>query len=317
MSVDVAAPQLLMSPPDFFEVAYAINPWMNPAQWALDAVQLSRDAHAGWTALKALYERLGATVVTKPPVRGLPDLVFTANCAVVLDGKAVLARFLNEERGGEEDFGHRMFDRLHARGAVDAVHRTPQGVYFEGAGDAIYDPLRQLMWMGFGQRSSRSAHHTIEQVFGIPTVSLELVDPRYYHLDTCLCVLSGGEVLYHPPAFADEGREQIEFLARGRLLAATPDDASQLGVNAVCIGRDVVMCHCSPALRGQLLALGYRVHVVPLDPFNRSGGAACCLTLALNNQFHGRLNSPHAARPVATESAPAKGPALALHPAWR
>jgi N-dimethylarginine dimethylaminohydrolase len=287
VSVEVAAPHLLMSPPDFFEVAYSINPWMNPEQWSLDANRLSREARSGWAKLKAACERLGARVVIQPPVRGLPDLVFTANCAVVLDGKAVLARFLNEERGGEEAVGHRMFEELLARGEVAEVHRTPAGVYFEGAGDAIYDPLRRLMWMGFGQRSSRCAHHTIEQVFHVDTVSLELVDPRYYHLDTCLCVLSGGEVLYHPGAFTEEGREQIEFLARGRLIAAPAEDAAHLGVDLVCIGRDVVMCHCSPQLREQLKAHGYRVHVVALGSFTRSGGAACCLTLQLNNRLAG------------------------------
>ena len=293
MSVDVVAPHLLMSPPDFFEVAYCINPWMNPEQWSLDAKRLSRDAQAGWAALKSTFDSLGARVLIKPAAPGLPDLVFTANCAVVLDGKAVLARYLNEERAGEEAFGHRIFEQLKARGEIDEFHRTPQGVYFEGAGDAIYDPLRRLMWMGFGQRSSRCAHHTIEQVYGIQTVSLELVNPRYYHLDTCFCLLSGGEVLYHPAAFTDEGREQIEYLARGRLIAAPADDAAHLGVNAVCIGRDMVMCHCSPALRERLQALGYRVHVVPLGSFNRSGGAACCLTLQLNNVFRGRRSGAH------------------------
>lgn len=289
MSVDVVAPHLLMSPPDFFEVAYSINPWMNPEQWSLDARHLSREARSAWAKLKETYERLGARVEIQPAVAGLPDLVFTANCAVVLDGKAVLARFLNEERSGEETFGLRVFEQLRAGGEIDQFHRTPAGVYFEGAGDAIYDPLRRLMWMGFGQRSSRCAHYTIEQVFRIPTVSLELVDPRYYHLDTCLCVLSGGEVLYYPGAFTEAGRGQIEFLARGHLLAAPEDDAAHLGVNLVCIGRDVVMCHCSPALRNQLKAHGYRVHVVPLGSFNRSGGAACCLTLQLNNQCTGRV----------------------------
>lgn len=110
------APHLLMSPPDHFEVAYAINPWMHPDQWSLDAKRLSRDAQAGWAALKATYESLGARVAVKPAARGWPDLVFTANCAVVLDGKAVLARYLNAERAGEEALGLRMFEQLKARG---------------------------------------------------------------------------------------------------------------------------------------------------------------------------------------------------------
>jgi N-dimethylarginine dimethylaminohydrolase len=285
------APQFLMSPPDHFEVAYSINPWMNPEQWSLDAKRLSRDALAGWNLLRATYESLGAHVLVKPAAKGWPDLVFTANCAVVLDGKAILARYLNEERAGEEAHGHRMFDLLKARGEVDAVYRTPEGVYFEGAGDAIYDPRRGLMWMGYGQRSSRCAHHTIEQVFGIPTLSLELVDPHFYHLDTAFCLLSGGEILYHPGAFTEEGRAQIAALAGDQLIEAPADDAAHLGVNSVCIGSDVVLCHCSDELRAKLEARGYRVHVVPLGSFNRSGGAAYCLTLKLNNLYKGRASA--------------------------
>jgi ornithine aminotransferase len=282
------APLFLMSPPDFFEVAYAINPWMNPDQWALDAKRLMRDALLGWNTLRATYEAMGARVLVKPAAKGWPDLVFTANCAVVLDGKAVLARYLNPERAGEELHGQRMFEQLRARGEIDAIYRTPEGVYFEGAGDAIYDPARSLVWMGYGQRSSRAARHTVEQVFGIATLSLELVDARYYHLDTALCLLAGGDILYHPGAFTDEGRDQIRAIAGDKLMQAPAEDAAHLAVNSVCIGRDVVMCYCSPALRSMLEERGYRVHVVPLGSFNRSGGAAYCLTLKLNNVFKGR-----------------------------
>jgi ornithine aminotransferase len=282
-------PQFLMSPPDHFEVAYSINPWMDPAQWQLDARRLARDAANGWDLLHATYEQLGAEVVVKPPAQGWPDLVFTANCAVVLDGKAILARYLKAERAGEEAHGHAMFEQLKARGIVDQVCRTPEGVYFEGAGDAIYDATRRVMWMGYGQRSCRAAHHTIEQLFGIPTISLELVDPHYYHLDTAFCLLSGGEVVYHPAAFTQDGREQIRaVVGPEKLIEAPAEDAGALAVNAVCIDRVVVMCHCSPTLRAELQSRGYHVHVVPLGSFNRSGGAAYCLTLQLNNVYKGR-----------------------------
>jgi N-dimethylarginine dimethylaminohydrolase len=282
-------PQFLMSPPDFFEVAYSINPWMKPSEWQLDAKRLVRDAATGWDQLRATYESLGAKVTVKPAAPGWPDLVFTANCAVVLDGKAILARYLKAERAGEEEHGRAMFEQLRARGLVDRVVRTPEGVYFEGAGDAILDANRRVMWMGYGQRSCRAAHYTVEQVFGIPTISLELVDPHYYHLDTAFCVLSGGEVIYHPGAFTEDGRAQIRaVVGPTKLIEAPAQDARALAVNAVCIDRVVVMCHCSDALRSELQARGYHVHVVPLGSFNRSGGAAYCLTLALNNVYKGR-----------------------------
>jgi ornithine aminotransferase len=282
------APQFLMSPPDHYEVTYSINPWMDPSQWQLDAKRLARDASQGWDFLRATYEQLGARIITKPPVRGCPDLVFTANCAVVLDGKAVLARYLKAERAGEEAHGQAMFEQLQARGLVDEIHRTPEGVYFEGAGDAIYDPDRRIMWMGYGQRSSLAARDTIEKVLGIPTLSLELVDPRYYHLDTAFCLLSGGEAIYHPGAFSAEGAALIRSIMGEQLIEAPAEDAQALAVNGVCIGRDVVMCHCSDGLKAQLESRGYRVHVVPLGSFNRSGGAAYCLTLELNNVYKGR-----------------------------
>ena len=276
-------PHLLMSPPDYFEVSYSINPWMDPAQWSVDAKRLWQDAHDGWLALKATYEALGAKVTVKPAAKGWPDLVFTANCAIVLDGKAVMARYLRPERTGEEPHGLRMFKGLLARGEIDVIHHMPEGLYFEGAGDAIHDPGRRLIWTGWGQRSSLEASNTLTEVFSLRTVPLELIDPRFYHLDTCFCLLSGGEVIYHPVAFSEEGRAQIQSLVPAdKLIAAPLEDAEHLGVNSVCIGMDVVMCWCTHTLRAELEGRGYRVHVVPLGSFNRSGGAAYCLSLRLD-----------------------------------
>jgi ornithine aminotransferase len=284
----VRSPEFLMSPPDFFEVAYAINPWMDPGQWSLDSKRLKRDAVAGWNTLRATYEALGARVLVKPAAEGWPDLVFAANCAVVLDRKALLARYLRAERSGEQLHGQRMFEQLKARGEIDAIHRTPEGVYFEGAGDAIYDAARGLMWMGYGQRSSRAAHHALEQVFGVATLPLELVDPRHCHLSTAFCALADGDILYHPGAFTEEGRHQIRCIAGDKLIEVPAEDAALFAVSAVCIGGDLVLCHCSAALRARLEARGYRVHVVSLGSFNRSGGAASCLTLRLDQVFRGR-----------------------------
>ena len=278
------AAHLLMSPPDFFEVSYSINPWMDPAKWAPDAKRLWQDAHDGWNALKATYEELGAKVTVKPAAKGWPDLVFTANCAVVLDRKVVMARYLRPERTGEEPYGQRMFEQLVAQGDADAIHHMPPGVFFEGAGDAIFDRTRQLIWTGWGQRSSHEASAKLTDVFNIPSVPLHLVDPRFYHLDTCFCLLSGGEVIYHPAAFGEHGLANIRARVPAvQLIEAPLDDAEHLGVNSVCLGRDVVMCHCSAVLRADLEGRGYRVHVVPLGSFNRSGGAAYCLTLRLDN----------------------------------
>jgi ornithine aminotransferase len=275
--------RLMMSAPDHFEVSYRINPWMDPADWSISADRLARDAREGWAELKRTYERLGAHVDVQPARHGLPDMVFTANAGVVLDRKVMLARFLCPERQGEQAHDRAFFEALRARGTVDSVVAPPPGLYFEGAGDAIWDRTRGVLWAGHGQRSSREMPFVLAETFGVPTVGLELVDPRFYHLDTCFCVLSRGDVIWHREALSPAAQRLVqELVDRDHLIDATLEDAHHLAVNSVCLDDDVVLCHASEALRAGLRARGYRPHVVPLDSFNRSGGAAYCLTLRLD-----------------------------------
>jgi len=286
-------PHLMMSAPDHFEVSYRINPWMDPEQWQGSAKRLAADARRGWQRLKDAYERLGAIVEVQSPAHGLPDMVFTANAAMVLDRKALLARFARAERRGEESHNHAFFEALRARGVIDQIVVPPAGLFFEGAGDAHWDAMRGLIWVGYGQRTSREMHHAIGEAYGAPTVPLELVDPRFYHLDTCFCLLAGGEVIYYPPAFSAAARARLrERVGPALLIEAGDEDAHHLAVNSVCLGRDVVLCHASDSLRGQLAERGYRARVVPLESFNRSGGAAYCLTLRLDVQTRPTTSAP-------------------------
>jgi len=280
-----AAPvaHLMMSAPEHFEVSYRINPWMNPDDWSVSAERLARDARNGWAELKRTYERLGARVDVQPPLRGLPDMVFTANAGVVLDRKVMLARFLFPERQGEETHDRAFFEAQRARGVIDTIVAPPEGLHFEGAGDAIWDRSRGVLWAGYGQRSSRDMQFVLAETFAVPTVALELVDPHFYHLDTCFCVLPRGDILWYRPALSPAAQALVEDLVgHSRLIDAGEEDARHLAVNSVCLGDDVVLCYASAALRAQLQERGYRPHVVPLDSFNRSGGAAYCLTLRLD-----------------------------------
>ena len=290
-----ATAHLMMSAPDHFEVSYTINPWMQPALWSASPHRLADDAKRGWSELKKAYERLGAKVEVQPAAAGWPDMVFTANAAVVLDRKVLLARFLCPERQGEEEHNRSFFETLRARGVIDRIVDTPSDMFFEGAGDAIWDATRRLIWTGYGQRSSRDMFRVIEELYAVPAIALELIDPRFYHLDTCFCVLSSGDVLWYPAAFSANAQSVVrEIVGDDKLIEATDEDAHHLGVNSVCIGRDVVMCHGSAPTLAALNARGYRVHIVPLDSFNRSGGAAYCLTLRLDN-------TTQAVEPPATE----------------
>jgi N-dimethylarginine dimethylaminohydrolase len=278
-----ATAHFLMCRPDYFAVDYAINPWMNPQSWAQQSKILVDASQREWTALHRALAGLGAAIELVPPAPRLPDLVFTANAAVVLNRRAVLARFRHPERRGEEEPYERGFRSLQACGIVDHVERLPENVILEGAGDCVFDRTRNMYWMGYGPRSDRDAAPVIRDVMGVETVPLELVDPRFYHLDTALCPLTHGEVLYVPGAFSPEGLACIhERVAPAMRVEVPMEDACQLSANAVCVADTVVMSHCGDGLQRRLSERGYSVITTPLPSFLRSGGSAFCLTLRLD-----------------------------------
>jgi N-dimethylarginine dimethylaminohydrolase len=285
-AADAARPTLLMCEPSHFAISYSINPWMEPSKWAASALAT---AEQQWTGLHAALERAGAAIEQVAPHAGLPDLVFTANAAVVHDGTALLARFRFPERQGEEPVFAAAFEALRARGLIARVAELPQGVVLEGAGDCLFDEARNLFWMGFGQRSDRAAADAVAAAFSLPVVPLQLVDPRFYHLDTAFCPLPSGEVIYHADAFSDEARAAIAArVSESRRIVLGKEEAAQFSANAACIGRTIVMSRCSDALRKRLERRGYQVVATPLDSFLQSGGSAACLTLRLDRRSRPR-----------------------------
>jgi N-dimethylarginine dimethylaminohydrolase len=277
--------RILMCRPDHFGVTYSINPWMNPASWASEAQALATAAKGEWRVLHRTLKALGATIHLVPPEAGLPDLVFTANAAIVMDRVALLARFRFAERQGEEEHFERAFRKLQAAGLIDEVRHLPPGVRLEGAGDCVWDGARRVFWMGYGPRSDKAARGAVEDCFGVTTIALELADPRFYHMDTALCPLSGGELLYVPSAFTASGLAELHRrVAPCARIPIDAADAAQLAANAVSMGDDIVLSRCGEGLRRRLEARGYRVHETPLDSFALSGGSAFCLTLRLDNR---------------------------------
>jgi len=277
----------LMCAPDHFSVRYRINPWMRPKDWAERERDLVPSAHAGWQRLSRTLESLGAQVIVMPPQPDLPDLVFTANAAVVLDGIALMARFRHPERSAEEPHYKAFFERLKTQGYIHEIRELPAGLCLEGAGDCIWDPVRQMFWVGYGQRSDRHAAEAVAEVFGQPAVSLQLRDPRYYHLDTCLCPLESGHVLYVPEAFTAPALQELFARVPEDMRIRVPrQDAEQLAANAVAFDRHIVLSHCGPKLRAELEAAGHTVHEVRIPEFAMSGGSACCLTLRLDRRSH-------------------------------
>jgi N-dimethylarginine dimethylaminohydrolase len=279
----MAKPLIMMTDAAHYGVTYCINPWMQPGRWAADAIGARREAWTASAALSQALEAAGADLETIPGAAGLPDMVFPANAAVVLNGRALLARFRHPERQGEEAIFRAAFEGLKKRGLVHEIMSLPPGVLQEGAGDCIWDAHRGHFWAGYGQRSTEDSIAAIEQAFGQNTVPLELATDRFYHLDTCFCPLADGKLLYYPPAFTDAALAAIHAHVRPEdRIAASDAEAAAFCVNAVAIGHTVIMAEPPASLRDKLAAHGMRVTGIDLSPFILSGGGAYCMTLRLD-----------------------------------
>ncbi len=264
--------RILVCPPDYFAIDYEINPWMQRGN-AVDAAR----AKAQWRELmRVLAGEAGATLEHLTPIPQLPDLVFTANAGVVVGRRVVTSRFRYPERQREEAYFEAWF-----RDHDYEVLTLEAEVHFEGAGDLLGFP--GAWFGGYRQRSDIQAYPILSEIFDREIIPVELVDGRFYHLDTCFCPLSGGELLYYPPAFDRYGQAAIaERVPAGRRIVVSDDEALRFACNAVCIGKHVVLPAGCAGAASQLNDHGYIVHPTPLDEFMKSGGAAKCLTLALD-----------------------------------
>jgi N-dimethylarginine dimethylaminohydrolase len=263
---------ILMCAPGHFAIDYVINHWMQGQTGNVDR------SLAGWQ-----WERLRGILASfirlafVPPEPGIPDLVFTANAGLVRGKKVIVSRFAARERRREEPVVRKWFKQNGY-----AIADWPQDVAFEGAGDALFDRALPILWLGYGFRSDARAAPAIEKAIGCRTVSLRLNDPRFYHLDTCLCPLEGGWLLYYPRAFDEGSQKKIRALVpAARRIEVEEAEALDFACNAVNLGRHVILNHASERLQGRLRRAGFTPILTPLSEFVKSGGAAKCLTLKL------------------------------------
>ncbi|WP_245614507.1 dimethylargininase [Actinokineospora inagensis] len=267
------ARRYLMCEPTHFAVEYSINPWMDPTRPVSTAAAI-----AEWTVLKDTYERLGHRVDTIEPQPGLPDMVFAANSGTVVDGVVLGARFRAPQRTAEADF-YRTWFLDH--GYRDIVMPTKTN---EAEGDLVW--TGDLLLAGTGFRTDPGAHAEAQEVLGVPVVSLQLVNPRYYHLDVALFVLteatpgSRAHIAYYPAAFSPGTQRLLRRLYPDAILA-TEEDAACLGLNAVSDGRNVVIPKEATALTAAIATHGYTPHPINITELRKSGGGPKCCTMEI------------------------------------
>ncbi len=269
--VPFTQPAVLMCPPDFYGIEYEINPWMSRGRDS-DSTR----ARAQWHSLKSLIESVGARVELLTPVKGLPDLVFTANAGLIWHQTVLLSRFRFEARRGESPVNESWF-------TANGFHvlQLPDGMDFEGAGDALF--CGETLFAGYIIRSDARAEQWVADQIGCRVIPLQLVDPQFYHLDTCFCPLNASTAAWYPPAFDDYGQRAIREHVPN-LLEVAPDEAERFACNAVVVGKNVILNAGCLQFEEQLIVAGFVPHATELDEFIKAGGSAKCLTLRLDGE---------------------------------
>lgn len=267
--------RFLMCAPQFFEVCYVINPWMEGNQGKVDKALARRQ----WQNLYGIVSGL-ASVELVEPVAGLPDMVFTANAGLVHGSDVIVASFLHAERQPEA----RHFEKFFAAQGY-RLHPLKQGTIFEGAGDALFDSQGRL-WFGSGIRSDPHALEEVAAAFGVEgdgfdVRGLELVDPHWYHLDTAFCPLPGGQALAYAKAFSGKSAAALDRAFGENLVWIAEADARNFACNAVSIGRSVILHKASAELQSTLKQRGLEVVEADVSEFLKAGGACKCLTLEI------------------------------------
>ncbi len=263
-----------MCPPTKFGVTYDINPWMTHNV----GVQ-TPEAARQWDRLVEILQCAGdVTIELVDAPSGVPDMVFTANAALVSGGLAIVSSFRHPQRRREQNAYRSWLAK--AGFATTYLQQT----FFEGAGDALFDRVRPILYAGYGWRSERTAATQICEMLGIRTVPLLLVDERFYHLDTALCALRSGHVMAFMDAFSPHAQTLLRRAIEPEyLIEVSVTDALNFACNAVEIGDAIVLHAASPNLRARLHDAGYRIFATDLSDFHKAGGSAKCLTLRLDD----------------------------------
>ena len=262
--------RVLMCPPTYFEVEYEINPWMhrnNPVDHDSARVQ--------WQTLHDIYtEKLGWAVDLLEPIPHLPDLVFTANGGLVIDSKVVLPCFRHPERQGETVHFERWFQNNGFTTVDPPIHD------FEGEGDALL--YNDVLFAGYPWRSDKLSHETLSRSLGLEVIGLQLIDARFYHLDTAFTVVNEHTVALYAPAFTDESIERVRHIVPD-VIFASDVDALAYGLNALSDGEHIVLSDRAVELIEVYRRLGLDVWPTPIGEFQKSGGGVKCLSLALRS----------------------------------
>lgn len=272
-----AATRVLMADPAHFSVDYVINPHMAGNVGRTDGAK----ARAEWATLQSAYQRLGFDVDVVGALAGHPDLVFCANQSLPTlsaHGRpgVILSHMHAEQRQGEVPHIAQHF----ASRGLDVARLDATNGDFEGTGDALWHPGRRLLWGGYGFRTDLATYETVSRLAGADVLALELLDPAFYHLDTCLSLLDERAALWYPGAFQPDGRELIEAFFERLIEAPEHESRNLFACNAHCPdGETVLIQRGCDETNDALRDAGFDVIELDTEEYLKSGGSVFCMKL--------------------------------------
>jgi N-dimethylarginine dimethylaminohydrolase len=260
--------KMLMCKPNYYGIEYEINPWMNRK------IKVnSLTAMAQWGNLYSTISRCGVQVELVEPEKEVPDMVFTANAGLVVGKQVYLAHFRHPERHPERRYFRNWFVKSGYQ-LADEIDLT-LNARFEGEGDALF--AGQTLFAGFGIRSEKSCYTNFVGLDPSTLVYCELVDPYFYHLDTCFCPLNAGIALWWPDAFSKESQKAMRNAIE--LIALPENEVRRFACNSIVLGKEIIIPSECPRTSDLLQNMGFTVHVCDVSEFIKAGGACKCLTL--------------------------------------
>lgn len=269
---------VLMVHPQYFDVQYAINPYMKDDQGKLNKVDRQL-AIIQWQNLKTAYERIGLQVHVLDGAEKLPDMVFAANQSFPFiknkQKSVILSRMRSEFRQNEVAF-FKKFYQTHGY----EIYELSEDMHFEGNGDALIQPGTQEIWGGYGYRTDLKVYDQIAKMTGQHVNPLRLQSEYFYHLDTCFSILDQNTVAYVPEAFDADGRQLIQQKFSNTIAIHEQEARQFFAANCHCPdGQHVLLHPGAERFRTALKNQGFVPVELNTSEYMKSGGSVFCMKM--------------------------------------
>jgi N-dimethylarginine dimethylaminohydrolase len=262
--------KVLLCPPKFYDIEYEINPWMH-IENKVEQEKVKKE----FEELKKVYQRLGVEILEIEQEKGLPDMVYAANFGFPKNNLFIPSNYLYKERKNETKFAIKYFEKLGF-----SIKSLPDEIYFEGQGDLL--TVGGKYFYGYGKRSDQKAKEYLEKFLGASLIDFKLINPYYYHLDTCFAPFDKSTVAINKESFLPEGLETV-YQNFPHVIEVSKEDNGLIACNLVVVGKTIVIGKgISQKLKEDFAKFGFLAIEVPMQEYRKGGGSIKCLTL----EFH-------------------------------